>query len=60
MEVLLEKVFSTRSLQRGYEEGNRNKFSSVERKPPFREDLSPEEKEEPLLTALTRKHLVTD
>jgi hypothetical protein len=40
MEVLLKRVFSTWTLQRGYKENNWSKNNSVGMGPPFMEDLS--------------------
>jgi hypothetical protein len=45
VELLLEKVFSTRSVQRDYKEDNWSKYSSVARKPQFRVDLNTEAEE---------------
>jgi hypothetical protein len=43
--ILLERVFSTRSVQSGNKEENGSKNISVGREPPFREDLRPEAEE---------------
>jgi hypothetical protein len=45
IEVLLETVVSTRSVQKGCKEDNWSKNSSVGREPQFREDLSVEAEE---------------
>jgi hypothetical protein len=45
VEVLLETVFYTQSVQRGYKEDNLSKNSSVGSESPFREDLSTEAEE---------------
>jgi hypothetical protein len=45
IEVLLETMFSTWPVQRGYKEDNWSKNSSFWREPPFREDLSLEVEE---------------
>jgi hypothetical protein len=45
IQVLLETVYSTRSVQRGYKEDNLSKNSSVGREPPFTEDVSPKVEE---------------
>jgi hypothetical protein len=71
-EVLLETVFSTRSVQKDYKEDNwANQVSSVweavnkrdswkraGRERPFREELSAEAEESPLLEAIAREELV--
>jgi hypothetical protein len=56
IEVMLETVFSSRSVQRGYKKDN----WTVGREPSFGEDVSAEAKESRLLEAVTRKCLVTD
>jgi hypothetical protein len=54
----MKMVFSTRSVKRGYKEDNWSNNSSFGREPPFREDLSPEIEEQPLLEAVTRQLIV--
>jgi hypothetical protein len=68
VEVLLEKVFCTRSMQRDYKEDKwRNRFSSVRESVKkrgswkgkrLREDLSTEAEESPLREAATRERLL--
>jgi hypothetical protein len=45
-------------VQRGYKEDNRSKNSSVGREPPFREDLSTESEEKPLLKTVAKQLLL--
>jgi hypothetical protein len=58
IEILLETVFSSQSVQRGYKQDNWKKNSSAGRELPFRDDLSPEAEEQPLLEAVTEQLLV--
>jgi hypothetical protein len=45
IEVFLKTTFSTRSVQRGYQEDNRSKKSSYGRESAFREDMCTEAEE---------------
>jgi hypothetical protein len=51
-------MFSTLSVQRRYKKDNWNKNRSFGKEPAFREDLSPEAEEEPLLEAVFWQLLV--
>jgi hypothetical protein len=57
LEVLLETVFSIRSVQKGLQGGQLKQDEAAGREPPFRKYLRVEAGESPLLKAVTRERL---